>query len=202
MPSSAGDSRRLGLRFLLAVAWIVTVAAFAQPAAAGHWDLGANFSLGVVHYMDVSTADRQIYAFPGGAAGFQPGLRMGWSDAARRWSMFVDGGFYGQNTNADDFVSYVVVADNLQRTFRPDRVVSPFLDVGLGLVSYHESWTGGQKYTGGALGAGVGVRERIAGDHGAFREELRLDRFTSEKGGVGSTALTLRLGFDLWLGIP
>ena len=49
------------------------------------------------------------------------------------------------------------------------------------------------------LGGGVGFRQRIAGGHGTFREELRADFVVERREMIEQKIIVgLKLGFDLW----
>ena len=84
----------------------------------------------------------------------------------------------------------------------------PYLTLGLGLTYLREHtqnfFSGSETISGTnpLFGGGIGVRHRVGRNHGALRGEVRYDRLAEGSGDLGlasANAVSVKLGFDLWM---
>jgi hypothetical protein len=173
-----------------------------RPAArAEGWSIGTNFGLSVYNPSE-GNGSLTSFSVPAGNTicfGFVPGMRVGFTGPGKNTEIF--GEFGLQTLSGDGFsASGFQLAGNFQQAFSSD-ATAPFVDAGLGLVHQNSDGDSGTSVT---LGAGFGVRNRIADGHGMVRGEVRLDYITeSSSGGViiipSGTIIQIKLGFDLWM---
>lgn len=164
--------------------------------------IGAN--LGVVYLLPEYGTGGLVISAPSTVFPLiQPGVRLGFSDARRANWLVLDTGLMLIEASGTSFYVAPLLA-SYEHHFAPDADASPYVNFGLGA-----NVVGGEDdlETGLTLGAGLGVRHRLAHGHGAARVELRFDRIEEfESSGWFSTGgyqqIGARIGFDLYLDGP
>jgi hypothetical protein len=188
------------------ISLLLVLSTFARGAgpASADWSLGSN--LGVSILMPTDGADTPVLVeVPAGSSlglflvGAQPGLRLGFTNAARRDELNLDTSLSMIRGGGDTFTTGQMTA-NFQHAFGSSKSDQPFVTVGVGgnLLS-----GGGSSSNTGVLGFGVGQRHWFAEGHGSSRFELRYDRIGESKVDgytiqSGMNVFEMRFGFDLW----
>jgi hypothetical protein len=181
------------------------LAVLCAPAAAD-WSVGSNLSAGVFRADGVSESIVLVQAPNGNPLGSllviggQPGMRFGFSDGDHREEVYFDTGVVLEGGNGGSFTA-LQVTGNYQYGFSAGGVTQPYATLGLGA-----NLASGGSSTASALtfGGGIGLRQWVAGGHGAVRVEFRVDRTgeTKSQGYEVSPATTfvgVKFGVDLWL---
>jgi hypothetical protein len=186
----------------LAVIPMLACLVLAAAPARAERSIGAN--LGLAYLMPERGAGGLVISAPGTVFPvIQPGLRFGFSDADRANWLTLDTGLMLLESSGTSFYVLPLVA-SYEHHFMPARDVTPYVDFGLGV-----NVVGGQDDfdTALTLGAGLGMRHRLAHGHGAARVELRFDRVEEfESSGWFSSGgyhqIGAKIGFDLYLDGP
>jgi len=187
------------MRKTLALAVLIAPFAFERPA---HADvaLGTNFGAGVAFpHHDSATF------FVGWPYSFQtyqlPGVRFTAEFGGGRHEIYLDSSLshtgahtIDPNDRVPSQTAFVLVVA-YQHIFDPHQSNSFFFNAGGGPLYYD---FGNNDAVTLMAGGGVGFRQRIAGGHGTFREELRLDFVVEHKGIPQAAVLGFKFGWDLW----
>jgi len=137
-----------------------------------------------------------VVAWPANSFTYQPGLRIAIGDRGHRHELQLDSGMFWLD-EAGSTLSLLSASTSYQYAFMADRSDAPFANIGVGL--FREGGAD-RAATSTTFGAGIGLRHRIHGDHGAVRGEVRAD-YVKAADAFGRPTLAivgLRLGFDLW----
>ena len=178
---------------------VSVLALWVQSAQAGHWSIGTNLGLAVLHPKGGGD-NLTVIGVPGGAGpffpGFQPGLRLGILGEGGKGGLNLDIGLSSLFVSGQSFNSFQGTV-NLLRNFSPSASATPFVTVGAGLLALRAEE---ETSTNAIFGGGLGIQNRLSHEHGALRGGVRLDYITeNEEGFVGGLVFGIKLGFDLWM---
>jgi hypothetical protein len=181
---------------------VLALLAFVAPlamheAAKADVALGTHFGAGV----DV-VEHRSAHFFVGLPYNFTlPGVRLTIAGESGRHEVYLDSslvhsGPYTEEPDNRRIGSYTqfMLFVAYQHVFDPHQSNSLFFNAGGGPVVYSGPFDVVTLMTGG----GIGFRQRIAGGHGTFREELRLDFVVAHKQLPQAVILGFKFGWDLW----
>lgn len=160
------------------------------------WALGSHLGVSAIHSGVQGAGSSSSIGWPSSVLTYQPGARLAVGDSSHRKQMFLDFGLLYLNEGGSGFSSLLGLL-GYQRCFAARGRVAPFLNAAIGL--YRE---GGPDHasTAGVVGAGLGIRKALGGEHGALRGEIRSDLLfrDTRTGRPALMIIGLRLGFDLW----
>jgi hypothetical protein len=166
-------------------------------AHAEHISIGAN--LGVAVYDPENGDSTTIVGWPASQLTYLPGMRIGISDEGFRNEIYFDTGLNLQDKGRLFYLFELTT--NYQYAFSPTRMTSPYITAGAGLIlARSRSFFGDPEHAiGGALGGGVGFRNRLPNGHGAIRAEVHFDHmFEADPLIAPANLYMLKVGFDLY----
>jgi hypothetical protein len=180
---------------------LLTLLAFVAPIAV-HENARADVALGTHFGAGVDfTEHRTGRFFVGLPYGFRlPGIRFTAAGESGRHEIYIDssldhsGGYTEDPDRRVPSSTQFMLFIAYQHIFDPHQSNSLFFNAGGGPVVYSGPFDVVTFMTGG----GIGFRQRIAGGHGTFREELRLDFVFAHKDLPQSAILGFKFGWDLW----
>jgi hypothetical protein len=178
----------------LSILVLAGLTACAAPALAVNESVGMN--LGLANVRPERGEPVTEVMVPGDAFGFQPGLRIGIAGESLAHEFHLDAGVFHLSPDSGQPFSFMIATGSYQYTFASGSGTAPFATAGLGFFLED---TGGETPTSLVVGGGLGVRSRIAENHGTFRIELHVDHFAETDYFAGMSVISLRLGFDLWM---
>ena len=183
------------IAFLIAAASLT----FAAPAVATTF-VGTNLGVQILSPTEGNGESVTLFEAPSSTnlffGGFVPGIRIGQITSGGQDEVSLDTGFSILTSNGSTFSS-VAGTINFQHDFGTSGA-TPYLTGGIGLDAL--SGGGSSTQTNTILGAGFGVRTKMANGHGGTRIEVRYDRVvTGETGGVDLNVIGVKFGFDLFV---
>ncbi len=154
--------------------------------------LGANFGA-TINFQENDRARVGIgWPYSHAGAGPTPGIRFGFTGGSGRHEGYLDSTFgYFSRFSERTFL----LTGNYQYNF-DGHANTLFLTGGGGPYIY--GVRDRDDVVAFMFGGGVGFRQRIAGGHGTFREELRFDFIPGSSRYPQTFMLGVKLGFDLW----
>ena len=169
-------------------------------AASARADASIGASLGLTRFSPRSGGDPlNSVGAPGAPVLLEPlnvpGLRVGFGRAGATEG-FLDLGLVafsarGTSASALDFVLGV------QQGLAPEAAAEPYVTGSVGL--FHGN-VDPSSTTNPEVGGGFGIRSNVAHGYGSLRFEARFDHyFEDTKGFRGGNAISLKVGFDLWV---
>ena len=174
----------------------------AAPAGAGGATLGTHLGIGT--YVPDEGDALTMLAWPSQSGILlpvvAPALRVGvFLDEARRHHLLFDTGLAYLNSESSSFTNFQFMGS--YQLHLGGGATQPFLNAGVGMLAIGDD---DDSSSCPVLGAGVGVRHVLGREQGALRAEVRVDQqFESQEDGYtvlnSWTAVSLRLGFDLFL---
>ncbi|HTO92566.1 MAG TPA: hypothetical protein VMJ70_15650 [Candidatus Sulfotelmatobacter sp.] len=172
----------------------------AGSAHAENWSIGSNLGLSDLHPKHGGDA-LVVFGAPSSPGvivpTFQPGLRLGASSKGGEFETYFDTGLTVFSSSSSTVTGYQLTA-NLQYNFGARSSTNPFLTFGGGVMG--QSYSEGNNNSNPIWGGGLGVRQRVAGNHGDVRVEFRYDSISEDKQGFeGGTLYGVKIGFDLWM---
>lgn len=182
---------------------LIALLAFAAPFVV-HENARADVALGTHFGAGVDfTEHRSAHFFIGLPYGFTlPGVRLTIAGESGRHEVYLDSslvhsGAYTEDPDNRRFASYTqfMLFVAYQHVFDPQQSNSLFFNAGGGPVVYSGLYDDVVTFM---AGGGIGFRQRIAGGHGTFREELRLDLVVAHKQLPQAAILGFKFGWDLW----
>jgi len=192
----AAPSTRSSVVHGIALALLLATAA-ASPAHAGGGKaflaLGSHVSLN--HYSNDSS-DGFTTITTGGGGGFlssEPSLRLGFVEPSTKFETAIDVGFVSALSQGETLTDVVGLL-TLSYYFDGSSSTSPFVTVQGGASSTDF----GGSYSAARFGVGIGVRRKVAAEHGALKLELHAGLIDPERG-ESINKFGVRLGYDLWL---
>ena len=187
---------------------VLSLAAWAAPANAINWSVGANLGFDIFSPSSRYGEDN-ITEFAWPSSGVTPGLRFGFTREKPNHEVFLDTGLkYSSTKNAKTNRAFTATA-NYQYNFSKGGSAAPYLTAGGGLELVGEKDetdpdnVSDVSAISGVFGGGVGVRHKMGNGHGTLRAEVRFDRLTegADQDQViirEANIFSIKFGFDLW----